>query len=302
MELNYPLILTFVALVCVWLVTRSRAKSGGKTKKVPPSPPALPIIGNLYQIGPLHHRSLFELSKKYGSLMLLHLGSKPALVVSSGDVAKEFLKTHDLAFSEKPTLKARNRIFYSMMDLAYSPYGEQWRRLRSIFVHDLMSTSKVKSYSSMRSEEIALMVEKIKEHSASSTPVNLSDMLTALVYDLVSRAGFGKKYSNTEHGRQFLKVLGEGVALLLKFTIGEFIPCLAWLDKVNGFDSTLDTVSKKGDVILNAVIEEHLNASPDSNKDNFIDIMLGIYKGETPGVTIDLKSVKGLMLVCTYKI
>ncbi|KAL8471855.1 hypothetical protein ACS0TY_029190 [Phlomoides rotata] len=87
-----------------------------------------------------------------------------------------------------------------MMDRAYSPYGEQWRRLRSIFVHDLMSTSKVKSYSSMRSEEIGLMVEKIRKYSASSTPVNLSDMLTELMYDLVSRAGFGKKHSQTEHG------------------------------------------------------------------------------------------------------
>ncbi|KAL8481813.1 hypothetical protein ACS0TY_028092 [Phlomoides rotata] len=87
------------------------------------------------------------------------------------------------------------------MDLAYLPYGEQRRRLRSIFVHDLMSTSKVKSYSSMRSEEIGLMVEKIRKYSVSSTPINLLDMLTELMYDLVSCAGFGKKHSQTEHRR-----------------------------------------------------------------------------------------------------
>uniref|UniRef100_A0A2P2IHE4 Uncharacterized protein n=1 Tax=Rhizophora mucronata TaxID=61149 RepID=A0A2P2IHE4_RHIMU len=33
--------------------------------KITPSPPKLPVIGNLHQLGTLPHRSLWHLSKRY---------------------------------------------------------------------------------------------------------------------------------------------------------------------------------------------------------------------------------------------
>ncbi|XAR73407.1 4-hydroxyphenylacetaldehyde oxime monooxygenase [Bertholletia excelsa] len=79
-----------------------------KTKKklvearLPPSPPRLTIIGNLQQLGKLPHHSLYQLSQKFGPIMLLQLGNVPALIISSPIMAKEVLRTRDLNFCTRP--------------------------------------------------------------------------------------------------------------------------------------------------------------------------------------------------------
>ncbi|KAL0013423.1 hypothetical protein SO802_000492 [Lithocarpus litseifolius] len=80
--------------------------------KFPPSPPKLPIIGSLQQLGTLPHRSLHALSKKYDPIMFLDLGCAPTIVVSSADMAKEIIKTNDIIFSNRPETMAANFLYY----------------------------------------------------------------------------------------------------------------------------------------------------------------------------------------------
>uniref|UniRef100_A0A6N2MD92 Cytochrome P450 n=1 Tax=Salix viminalis TaxID=40686 RepID=A0A6N2MD92_SALVM len=98
-----------------------------KSKIRPPSPKTIPILGNLHQLGSHPHRKLHSLAKCYGSLMMLHFGSKPVLMVSSADAAQEILKTHDLIFSNRPKLSVSDKLLYQGKDISTSPYGEYWR-------------------------------------------------------------------------------------------------------------------------------------------------------------------------------
>ncbi|KAK8488963.1 hypothetical protein V6N13_060918 [Hibiscus sabdariffa] len=100
-----------------------------KTKKklnLTPSPPQLPIIGNIHQFGKLTHHSHRDLAAKHGSLLLLKLGYYPALVVSSADMAKEAIKRHDAVFSNRLKTTASNILLYGGTDIAFSPYDEYW--------------------------------------------------------------------------------------------------------------------------------------------------------------------------------
>ncbi|KAK6118002.1 hypothetical protein DH2020_048257 [Rehmannia glutinosa] len=297
----FAFLVALIVLFCGLYFTRNKLTSRGNIK-LAPSPPTLPVIGNLHQLGHLPHRSLWELSTKYGPIMLLKFGSKPTLVISSAAIAKEILKTHDLAFANKPVMSAPKKIFYDLKDLVNLQYGEQWRKIRSIFVHELLNSTRVKSFNTIREEEIGLMVEKIKR--VSSSPVNLTYMFTRLTNDMICRSAFGKKHSETGHGKIFLDKMDDAVALLFNFTIGEFVPWLGWINRLNGFNASLDKYARELDEVLNAVIEDHMSRGTSSNgdeddgksKENFVDILLGIYKGNTPGVSIDLISLKAVIL------
>ncbi|KAK6161787.1 hypothetical protein DH2020_005168 [Rehmannia glutinosa] len=228
--------------------------------------------------------------------MSLKFGSQPVLVVSSAEFAKEISKTHDITFANRSVLISLKKIMYDFKGVLGTPYGVQWRKLRSIFVHELLSSARVKSYNSIMEEEMNLLVGKIKQDCLSSRPVNLTDAFTLLSNDLICRAAFGKKYSETRHGKQFLEGMKKAAGLVFNLTLGEFIPCLGWINWLTGFNAAIDMYVEKVDDILEAVIEEHLtNKGADESKDNFVDILLGIHHGNTPGISIDRTTVKAVI-------
>ena len=175
---NNPLFLSLILLVSliIWL---KLAK--GKKLNLPPSPPKLPFIGNIHQLGKLPHRSLRDLSRKYGSLMLLQLGQNPTLVVSYADSVKEIVKNHDLVFLNKPSTTAANILFYGCKDLGFAPYGEYWRQVRKIFVLELLSIRRVHSFQFVREEEVDVLIDKIRGAALNGDAINLTEMLMAVL-------------------------------------------------------------------------------------------------------------------------
>ncbi|KAL2539585.1 Cytochrome [Abeliophyllum distichum] len=300
--LQNPFLFTLITTFLIWFLIKRLLPPPTANKNLPPSPTKLPILGNLHQIGTLPHHSLQSLAKKHGPLMLLHFGKVPTLVVSSADAAREIMKTHDIIFANRPETSVIRRLLYDMKDLSVAPYGEYWRQLKSIFVLQLLSNKRVQSFNVIRQEETALMMEKIKESCISSSPLNLSDMFMAITNDIVCRSAFGRKYRDGAIGEKFLKLISEFLGLLGSINVGEFIPWLAWISRVNGFDARVDYVAKELDEFLEGVIEEHLEngvENPSGNeesKENFVDILLRIYKDNTTGVSIDRDSIKSIIL------
>ncbi|PHU05387.1 Cytochrome 71D6 [Capsicum chinense] len=63
------------------------------------------------------------------------------VVVSSVNMAREVLKTHDLAFASRPKLLSLDIICYKCTNIAFSPYGEYWRQMRKVLFSAETETS-----------------------------------------------------------------------------------------------------------------------------------------------------------------
>uniref|UniRef100_A0A1W7HBT6 Cytochrome P450 n=1 Tax=Scoparia dulcis TaxID=107240 RepID=A0A1W7HBT6_SCODU len=299
----YPFILpALTSFIFLWFVTKWLYKLSGNKKNLPPSPPKLPILGNMHQLGSLPHQNLQSLAKKHGPVMLLQFGNVSTLIISSSDAAREIMKTHDLTFSNRPKSKVSERLLYNYKDVSVAPYGEYWRQLKSICVLQLLSNKRVQSFHAIREEETAMFINKIREASYSRSPVNLSEMFTQITNNVVCRSALGRKYGEGDDGKRFLFLLREFLEVLGTFSIGDFVPWLSWLNRVNGFDARVDKVVKEMDEFLEGVIRERLEISPEQkdlqgkNAENFVDILLGIYRENSTGVSFDRDSIKAIIL------
>ncbi|KAL6509680.1 hypothetical protein OROGR_022990 [Orobanche gracilis] len=271
-------------------------------RNLPPSPPRLPILGNLHYLKRgLGHRSLASLAKKHGGpFMLLHLGRVHLLVVSSADAAREILRTHDLSFVNRLILKAAKKLLYNGKNVSTAPYGEYWRQVRSIFVLQLLSTKSVESFRSIREEETRLFIKRIQE-SSSSVPLNLTKMFSEFAYDGICRSAFGRKYGESESGKKFMTLFSECMELLGTIGIAGTVPWLSWITRFNGFDKRVDAVFQGLDGFLERLIQEHMMKTTKEHDDgdykgNFLDILLQCQKENTSGDSIDKDSIKALIL------
>ncbi|PKA59148.1 Cytochrome P450 71A1 [Apostasia shenzhenica] len=269
-----------------------------KTSNLPPSPPALPFVGNLHQLGSLLHRSLASLSENYGPLILLHLGSIPVAVVSSAEMAEEVLKTQDIIFSTRPPSSIAARLAYGPRDMAFAPYGPHWRQMRKICILHILSNKRVQEFARLRKEEVELLVANIA--GSSPAPVNLSNMLVTLSSDVICRAALGRKCSGEQ---RFSEMLRELSALFCSFPLRDFIPWLGWIDELSGLNARIKRNSEEFDQFLEQILEEHIDRRRGSAAEShpcvdFIDVLLSLKEenNEEAAITLERSDLKGLIL------
>ncbi|KAM3245848.1 trimethyltridecatetraene synthase-like [Capsicum annuum] len=230
-----------------------------KKLNLPPGPKPWPIIGNLHLMGNLPHRSIHELSVKYGPILQLQFGSFPVVVGSSVEMAKIFLKSMDINFVGRPKTAAGKHTTYNYSDITWSPYGSYWRQARRMCLTELFSAKRLDSYEYIRAEELHLILRNLNK--LSGKPILLKDYLTTLSLNVISRMVLGKRYLDESKNsivtpEEFKKMLDELFLLNGVLNIGDSIPWLGFMD-LQGYVKRMKVLSKKFDKFLEHVLDEH---------------------------------------------
>nr|WET52742.1 cytochrome P450 71AT245 [Callicarpa americana] len=293
-----PLILLSLPIFLIYLFQKK--KMAAKTINLPPGPPGLPFIGNLHQFGAATnlHTYLWELSKKHGALMHMKLGSVPVLVASSAKLAKEVLKTQDLAFCSRPKLLGQQKLSHNCLNIAFSPYNDYWREARKITAVHLFSLRKAQSFGPIRQDEISRTVTKIR--GLSNQVINLSEIVMDLTTTLICRTAFGTRYE--EHGserRRFDELLKEAQAAMVTFYVSDYFPSFSWVDKLRGAMTCLDATAKKLDSFYQELIDEHLD--PDRPKkmeeeEDILDVLIRLKEQKSFSNDLTWDHIKALLM------
>ncbi|KAE8783866.1 Cytochrome P450 71C4 [Hordeum vulgare] len=272
------LFLFFLVFVGYWFTGKFSAK---RRQRLPPSPPALPIIGHLHLIGSLPHVSLRNLAKKHGpDVMLLRLGAVPNLVVSSSHAAEAVLRTHDHVFASRPHSVVSDTIMYGSCDIGFAPYGEYWRQAKKLVTTHMLSVKKVQSFRSAAAEEISIVVAKINEAAAADGEVDMSELLHTFANDMACRIVSGKFFLRDGRSKLFRELIKDTSRLLGGFSLEEYFPALGRVGVLKkAVCAKAKRVRNRWADLLDQVIDDHVSKrklASDHKDDDFVDIMLSV--------------------------
>lgn len=258
--------------------------SNRRHSRLPPGPYPLPIIGNLLALGDKPHRSLTELSTRYGPLMSLKLGSITTIVVSSCEIAKEFFLTHDQAFSGRSIPSVAKLMDHHEYSITWLPTGDQWRKLRRITKEYLLSGPSLEASERLRSEKVQELVDNISECCASEKAVDIGAIAFTTSLNMLSNVLFSKDFSqNVSISSEEFKDSASGVLEVVgKANLADFFPILKPLD--------LQGLQKEGHVhinklltVLDGIIDQRLQRRASllshevsSTKDDVLDLLLNL--------------------------
>uniref|UniRef100_A0A3Q7H4F6 Cytochrome P450 n=1 Tax=Solanum lycopersicum TaxID=4081 RepID=A0A3Q7H4F6_SOLLC len=267
-------------------------------KKLPPGPWRLPIIGSVHHLTRgTPHRVLRNLSQKYGPIMYLQLGEVPTIVVSSQHMAKQILKTHDLAFASRSVTMLGKIICYNCKDIAFSPYGDYWRHMRKLSVLELLSAKMVKSFSSIRYNELSNLLSSIG--STVGSPINLSKK-TFSVYECFDMSIFGKTYKNQN---ELVMLIQRAVSLSRGFELADLYPSKTFLHGISGMKSKLMKARTKVDMLLDNMINVHRenrangkNCNGESVTEDLIDVFLRVMESGEFQFPLTNDNIKAIIL------
>nr|QGN65398.1 cytochrome P450 [Oryza ridleyi] len=275
---------TVLVLLTTVLLLKAVLRRNRRKYNLPPGPKSWPIIGNLNLIGALPHRSIHELSGRYGQLMHLRFGSFPVVVGSSVEMAKFFLKTHDVVFIDRPKTAAGKYTAFNCLDITWSPYNAYWRQARKIFLAELFSTKRLESYEYIRHEEVQALLCDL--HMVCGRVITIREHLFTVNLNVITRMVLGKRYLQLQG-----KVVPKGVPVQTPshfrwlveelfflngvFNVGDLIPWLDWLD-LEGYIKRMKKLSKMFDQLLEYAVEEHNEQRRQEGKGFVARDMMGV--------------------------
>ncbi|CAI9118944.1 OLC1v1020578C2 [Oldenlandia corymbosa var. corymbosa] len=295
------ILLSLICLVPAIFFTLLLIRKGFRRKHLPPSPLSLPIIGHLHHLyAAAPHEALYNLSKRYGPLMHLRLGSVPWVVASSPEIAKECLKAHDLSFSNRPIFAVVGYMTYGSQDFATAPYGPYWRFMKKVCMSELLGGKTLELLHPVRRDEIARFMDRLWRKATAGEAVDLSSEFVRLTNNVISRMSMSKRCSEDENEAGDIKKLIQEISVINgKFNVCDYVWFLKNLD-LQGFKKRSRELRHKFDRLIEKIIEEHeAKRTKDEHRKevkDLLDLLLDISEDESSQVKLSRENIKAFLL------
>ncbi|KAH9302967.1 hypothetical protein KI387_014550 [Taxus chinensis] len=296
--------ITWIPLIIALFISTLVMRKSRKTPNLPPGPTPLPIIGNLHIISHLPHRGISNLAQKYGPIMTLYFGSLPTIVISSSQLAEKVLKTQDHIFASRPPMGDDNH-FLNPQKVSLAPYGPYWKLMRKFIIQELLSPKRMKSFASLRAQEVFSMICSVLQKAGGNRGVNpcavdVTREVGFLTNNIICRMSFGKKCNEAElGGREFNDAVREVLGLSSGINYRDYIALLGWLD-LQGSRRRQADLTKIFHEFVDKIVDEHIErrnkCSTGLECEDFVDMLLSLSEDESMEIKITRENIKNVLI------
>ncbi|KAF7844705.1 geraniol 8-hydroxylase-like [Senna tora] len=208
-------------------------------KTTPPSPYPYPIIGNILQlIGQNPHQKLDQISKTYGPLMSLKLGSLTTIVISSPEIAKEALTKNDLVFSSREVPDIMTALGHHEASLVWLPVSDRWKALRKLCFSNIFSPQKLDSTKVLHRTKAQQLLNYVNSRCENGLSVDIGRAAFTTVINSLSYLFFSvdfARYDDNDNDNNvitsdFKEIIEEIMVESGKVNVSDFFPILRFLD------------------------------------------------------------------------
>ena len=289
-------ILITTLVVILWFTVFIKPKK--TSHPLPPGPRGLPLVGNFLSLDADNlHICFANLAKTYGPVMKLQLGRKACIVITSPSLACEVFKEQEINFINREVTAAGFEASYGGTDIVWTPYGPEWRMLRKVCVHEMLSNTALDSVYSLRRREIRRTVQYI--YSQIGSPVNVGEHMFLTIINVITNMMWGSTVKGEERvviGTKFRQVVNEITQLLGMPNVSDFYPGLARYD-FQGIQKKMKDLVKRFDDIFETVISEKQKTGGQEGIRDFMECLLKFKSDPDAKIPFTMTHIKALLLV-----
>lgn len=192
--------------------------------------------------------------------MLLKLGMRTTIVVSSPEMAKIVLQKHDISFCNRSIPSAVRSVEHDKHSLAWLPVENRWRNLRKISREQLFSVSKLDASQWLRREKLQKLLDFVNECSEKGEVVDIGSAAFTTTLNLISASICSLEFAqfNSDASQEMKDLVWAVQVGFGTPNLADFFPVLEGIDP-QGISKQLkmhwDKLSKRFDEIIHQRME-----------------------------------------------
>jgi len=171
-------------------------RSGISGRRLPPGPPAVPLLGNLLW---LRHSAadveplLLRLFRRYGPVVTLRIGSRLTIFVADRRLAHAALVGAGAALADRPRAAASSLLGVTDNIVTRANYGALWRLLRRNLVAETLHPSRVRLFAPARAWVRRVLADKLGEAAPGAPPPRVVETFQYAMFCLLVLMCFGER-------------------------------------------------------------------------------------------------------------
>ncbi|XP_077187156.1 cytochrome P450 2K1-like [Paroedura picta] len=187
-----PLSIFLLFVLTITFLWKRGAFRNGSSQNVPPGPRPLPLIGNLHLMDlKKPYITMYKLSKVYGPVFSIQLGSQKIVVLIGYETVKEALVKQAKAFDERPLIPMFEE-FLGGHGVIFG-HGESWKLMRRFALTNLRDYGMGrKTIEDKIIEECGFLVERFESYEGK--PFENTEVMNAAASNIIISILFSQRF------------------------------------------------------------------------------------------------------------